>query len=474
MVKPRGKVPRDSEVTGRDLSFKSVWRELKQDGWTRKPPPRSSLDDRYKYIRPEGHPNGTVGLDYFLGEAAVLDFYADVLRSRARGSSLSVSAVGRTSSASAGDQLAAAQEVVRQNYLPDIDAAAARGIAASRGAATANDAGATRVEPQPPQRSELPESRTTREPARRSLDTSAAFRSSPPCAARGPSLASPLIATSPHVGEDSLETEGAGLLSSPEVVDDDASVASAEVHTGDESIEDELDALGNELLADKHDDLNAVESGDIGDQYGAIESGDEAENDDVDLGEYDSDRSVEEYCAPEVLMDDVDETEAEIAEEVLFGENFLESFGGADEVLAGNLKDSVLRCMSATGWEDVVEPDIHEHMMEPYEPVGNSTSYPGLRQGYSGPSAEALRHGDSPIALFFYFLPVVLWQHIAGCSNDYHREMLPLRIDAAYSRYRKKQRRRPDLPRKTRRDIQNELETMKPIMPHELCRFMGC
>ncbi|ETP30213.1 hypothetical protein F442_20729, partial [Phytophthora nicotianae P10297] len=77
MAKPRGKVPRDFEVTGRDLSFKSVWRELKQDGWTRKPPLRSSLDDRYKYIRPEGHPNGTIGLNYLLGEAAVLDFYAD-------------------------------------------------------------------------------------------------------------------------------------------------------------------------------------------------------------------------------------------------------------------------------------------------------------------------------------------------------------------------------------------------------------
>ncbi|KAF4128988.1 hypothetical protein GN958_ATG21819 [Phytophthora infestans] len=285
MVKPRGKVPRDSEVTGRDLSFKSVWRELKQDEWTRKPPPRSSLDDGYKYIRPEGHPNGTVGLDFFLEEAAVLDFYADgayratvaidtlanicfsciVPRSRARGSPPSVSAAGRTSSVSVGDQLAAAQEVVRQNYLPDIETAAAHEIAASRGVATKNDAGkpaycakcnddlnvacngefwtllllfviflvgATRVEPQPPQRSELPESRTTRQQACRSLETSAVFRLSPPCAPRGPSSASPLIATSPHVGGASLETEDAGLPSSPEVVDDDASVASAEVHTG--------------------------------------------------------------------------------------------------------------------------------------------------------------------------------------------------------------------------------------------------
>ncbi|ETP29047.1 hypothetical protein F442_21740 [Phytophthora nicotianae P10297] len=73
--------------------------------------------------------------------------------------------------------------------------------------------------------------------------------------------------------------------------------------------------------------------------------------------------------------------------------------------------------------------------MTPFDPVDNTTSYPGLRQGYSGPTAEVLRRGDSPIALFFYFIPVVLWQHIAASSNEYRREILPLRIDASYQRY---------------------------------------
>ncbi|KAI9985035.1 hypothetical protein PInf_004342 [Phytophthora infestans] len=50
MTKPRGGVPRDIEDTGRDLSLKSVWRELRQEGWTRKSPPRSCLNDRYRYI----------------------------------------------------------------------------------------------------------------------------------------------------------------------------------------------------------------------------------------------------------------------------------------------------------------------------------------------------------------------------------------------------------------------------------------
>ncbi|KAG3105944.1 hypothetical protein PI125_g13308 [Phytophthora idaei] len=77
LVRSAARVPRDSEVTARDLSFKSVWRELKGEGWTRKAPPGRILDDRYKYVRPGRYPNGTVGIDYVLGEEAVLEFYAN-------------------------------------------------------------------------------------------------------------------------------------------------------------------------------------------------------------------------------------------------------------------------------------------------------------------------------------------------------------------------------------------------------------
>ncbi|KAG3101797.1 hypothetical protein PI124_g11904 [Phytophthora idaei] len=164
--------------------------------------------------------------------------------------------------------------------------------------------------------------------------------------------------------------------------------------------EDDLSKRGSELLVDNNDDLNAVELDQNSDQYGAIESGDEAETDDVQTGEYDSDGEGETSWAPDDVGDDAEETETEIAAEVLFAENFSESFGGENEVLACNLKNEVLRSISATGWEDLEETDIYEHMMEPHEPVSNSDSYPALRQGYSGPTGEASRHGDSPVALF--------------------------------------------------------------------------
>ncbi|POM81847.1 Hypothetical protein PHPALM_126 [Phytophthora palmivora] len=122
--------------------------------------------------------------------------------------------------------------------------------------------------------------------------------------------------------------------------------------------------------------------------------------------------------------------------------------------------------MTATGWENFEEPNIIVRITTPSDPLQNSDAYPCLRQGYSGPTAEALRHSDSPMTLFFFFMPV----HIAACSNEYYRKTLSLRVGDAYARYKSKRRRKPELQRKTRRDIQHE---MKPIMPHELCRFVG-
>ncbi|KAL3663801.1 hypothetical protein V7S43_011214 [Phytophthora oleae] len=76
----------DCYVTGRDLSFKSMWQEFKGSGWTRRAPPRRSLDDRYRYTRPHASADGEEGEDFFLGEEAVLDYYTNNLRARAQAS----------------------------------------------------------------------------------------------------------------------------------------------------------------------------------------------------------------------------------------------------------------------------------------------------------------------------------------------------------------------------------------------------
>ncbi|KAG4040898.1 hypothetical protein PC123_g23570 [Phytophthora cactorum] len=122
MVRSAARVPRDSEVTARDLSFKSVWRELKGEDWTRKAPPGRSLDDRYIYVRP-------------------------ALRRRADTTARVPDSSSSNEPAQPGDaQIAAAAEVVRVNYLPDIEAAAARRDAET---STVNAAEPTAVQEHP-------------------------------------------------------------------------------------------------------------------------------------------------------------------------------------------------------------------------------------------------------------------------------------------------------------------------------------
>ncbi|POM81867.1 Transposase [Phytophthora palmivora] len=53
------------------FDFHSVWRELKAAGWTSKPP-RSGLDNRYRYVLPGRNANGNEGINFLLGEEAVL------------------------------------------------------------------------------------------------------------------------------------------------------------------------------------------------------------------------------------------------------------------------------------------------------------------------------------------------------------------------------------------------------------------
>ncbi|POM68297.1 LOW QUALITY PROTEIN: Hypothetical protein PHPALM_15560, partial [Phytophthora palmivora] len=192
-------------------------------------------------------------------------------------------------------------------------------------------------------------------------------------------------------------------------------------------------------------------------------SGDEAEKDDVDEGEYDSVVVEEEYCSPEDVHDDPEQTEMEIDAEVLFAEDFLESFGGDGEVVAGNPKNPVLRNMTATGWEAIEELNTDVRITTPYDPLLKSDAYPGLRQGYSGPTAETFHHGDCPMALFYFFMHVVLWQHIAACSNEYIVKCcfseLVMHIPATSASVK---------PRAAKED-----PVMKSIMPHELCRLIG-
>ncbi|KAE8952711.1 hypothetical protein PR001_g33174, partial [Phytophthora rubi] len=58
--------------------FKDVWGALVKAGWTSKRPSSKCLDTRYKYIPPGGRHDGAEGVDYLLGELAVLRYIEDL------------------------------------------------------------------------------------------------------------------------------------------------------------------------------------------------------------------------------------------------------------------------------------------------------------------------------------------------------------------------------------------------------------
>ncbi|ETP28548.1 hypothetical protein F442_22172 [Phytophthora nicotianae P10297] len=78
MVGTRGSAPHEDvaalpEAERGTKHFRVIWPEFKKLGWTSKPPPSRWIETRWKYILPGGNANGTVGIDYVLGEQAVVD-----------------------------------------------------------------------------------------------------------------------------------------------------------------------------------------------------------------------------------------------------------------------------------------------------------------------------------------------------------------------------------------------------------------
>ncbi|ETN07341.1 hypothetical protein PPTG_13633 [Phytophthora nicotianae INRA-310] len=421
-------------LRARDLSFRSVWKELKANGWTSKKAPSRSLDNRYRYIRPGADPNGTEGVDFFLGPDAVLDFYIQAVK--VTSTAPETGGVNeRERDADAATQPPATSDADEERHgVPTTP----QRLPSPKRIGAAETASSTPVPDSP---------RTTSSRERHQQQRSPGSR--PPSSRRL------LIATSPHTASSACDDTGDDLAA-----DGDESID----WTGDSDEDDDAqEGPEADVMLDKDDDLNYTAPDENAAQYGAMDSGDEAALDDLDTGE-------DGEIIPDVL--DVDEdtyapeaTELEIANEIQFAEQFLENIGSEEAVLAGNLQDTLLREMSTSGWEDIEQPSTYNYMQSPYEPVDNKSSYPGLRQGYSGASPDALRCGDSPIALFFHFMPVPLWQHIAVCSNEYRNEMVPQCVEEAQKRYKKKRRANPSLPMKTRREIQHELETEKAILP---------
>ncbi|POM69871.1 Hypothetical protein PHPALM_13801 [Phytophthora palmivora] len=224
------------------------------------------------------------------------------------------------------------------------------------------------------------------------------------------------------------------------------------------------------MSSDLEDNLNQIEEGEDPEEYGDLDSGDESVEDDIvdedDLNDIAEDEG--NGITNEELEDGdtEDPNSVEAISERHFAEKFLESLGGSEKVLVGDVMGQdmdKLRDHSVNGWSDPVYPDVYEYLTTPYEVVSEDNSYLELRREPHGPTPEAMKCGDSSLALIFFFMSVALWQHIAVCCNNYKHEQLQARVEDYIKRRIKIQRRHPEDTTSTRtpRDVRMSLMAVR-------------
>ncbi|KAL3665690.1 hypothetical protein V7S43_009123 [Phytophthora oleae] len=76
-------------------------------------------------------------------------------------------------------------------------------------------------------------------------------------------------------------------------------------------------------------------------------------------------------------------------------------------------------------WVELLDSSTHPVQNEPY---------PGLFSGEHGPTEEVLDKAESPLQLFFFFMPPSLWLWIASDSNRYYHQHLNQSVDRMYAR----------------------------------------
>ncbi|EGZ30146.1 hypothetical protein PHYSODRAFT_295031 [Phytophthora sojae] len=123
------------------------------------------------------------------------------------------------------------------------------------------------------------------------------------------------------------------------------------------------------MSSDSEDDLNQVEDDDDPDDFGGLDYGDEPMEDDlVDEDESDVDERGCDDLAEEDEVEDEDPNYLAAISERHFAEKFLESLGGAEKVLAGDVVGKALENLRAhvtSGWSEPINPDVYEHLQAP-------------------------------------------------------------------------------------------------------------
>ncbi|ETM99938.1 hypothetical protein PPTG_18527 [Phytophthora nicotianae INRA-310] len=96
-----------------------------------------------------------------------------------------------------------------------------------------------------------------------------------------------------------------------------------------------------------------------------------------------------------------------------------------------------------------------------------------LCDGRWGTTKSAAAFAESPIGMFFYFLPKCLWKRIALESEVYRRRCIPAIAQQTRERQLAAQANDPKKSVRDLEDIINKLERQKPIREHEILHVAG-
>ena len=210
------------------------------------------------------------------------------------------------------------------------------------------------------------------------------------------------------------------------------------------------------------DDIDALLPGEKLEEFEAIDSeeGESDEEPDAD-DEQVAMSDVRHGLAYESDSEEELENRAAVLDEV-----FLDSLGG--RVAASNLSadKDVLRDMDWTR-------EVNGAVRTTYEQRGEAAAFAGLTKDVSKPRSGLRRAGESPVDLFFFFVPKALWVEIADQSNIYRRQQIEPRAKQIKEFQKKRQLRDSTAIVERKSVIRDRLRNEKPIEPHELTTVIG-
>ncbi|ETP40057.1 hypothetical protein F442_12553 [Phytophthora nicotianae P10297] len=96
-----------------------------------------------------------------------------------------------------------------------------------------------------------------------------------------------------------------------------------------------------------------------------------------------------------------------------------------------------------------------------------------LYDGPYGPTKAAFAFADSPLAMFYFFLPKELWRRIAEETNTYRIACIHDDAVTARARALKRRQTEPSTLMLTVEEYRAKLRRKHPVLPHQLVRYIG-